>query len=244
MIKLPLRTKSSDGFTLVEVLVIAPIMILTIIVLMSFLFNQYGQLTQEGAQLRLTTDAQLITLTMQDDVFFASAFANELNSNLVDPYAPSGGWTYTTTPPTIIISAPAMTANHRDPDRQPVYINTEGCDPDVISQNGVLDNNIIYFAEGTNLYRRIVSAPSTMATCGVSFLKQTCPTTNATDTCPEDTLLTDKLSEFSVQYYDYDNTEVTIPEQAQRVKVSVTLKDRAFAEDVYGSSTITLKKLN
>ncbi len=59
-----------------------------------------------------------------------------------------------------------------------------------------------------------------------------------------DVLLTDKLNKFEITYYDSDNTEVSDPEVAKRIKVDVELKDRAFAEDVYGNATITIKKLN
>ncbi len=232
------------GFTLVELLVVAPVMILTIIVMMTYLFNQYGQLTQEGASLRLTTDSQLLTLSIQDDVFFASSFDSSSNPILDDPHEPSGGWNYDTDPETLIISLPALTKNNRDPEREPVYIDTVGCEAENIEQNSVLYNNVILFAEGTNLYKRTLSAPSNMATCGTSYEKQTCPEAEATETCPKDILLTDKLNAFDVEYFDSNNQAVTNPEQATRVKVSVELKDRAFAEDIYGTSSITLKRLN
>lgn len=238
------KSLAQDGFTLVELLVVAPVMIVTIVIMMSFLFNQFGQLTQEGAELRLVTDAQLITLTMQDDVFFASAFASEKNSNLEDAFAPSGGWQYDTDPDTFIISAPALTHSNRDPDREPVYINTEGCDPEVIGENSPLQNNVIYFADSTNLYKRTLTAPNSLATCGVSYEKQTCPEAQASSDCPKDVLLTDKLNAFEITYFDQDNNEVTVPEMAQRVKVDIELKDRAYAEDVYGRASISLKKLN
>lgn len=235
---------NSFGFTLVELLVVAPVMILTIIIMMTYLFNQYGQLTQEGASLRLTTDSQLLTLSIQDDVFFASSFDSSSNPILDDPHEPSGGWDYDTDPETLIISLPALTKNNRDPEREPVYIDTVGCEADNIEQNSVLYNNVILFAEGTNLYKRTLTAPSNMATCGTSYEKQTCPEDESSETCPKDILLTDKLNSFEVEYFDSDNQTVTNPEQATRVKVSVELKDRAFAEDIYGSSSITLKRLN
>lgn len=236
--------RKQAGFTLVEILVVAPLMMVTIIVMMTYLFNQFGQLTQEGSRLRLTTDAQLITLSIQDDIYFASAFGSAKNSNLVDNYAPSGGWVHNTNPETLIISTAALTSSNRDADRKPVYINTVGCDESVVEDNSVLQNNIILFVSGGKLYKRILSAPVGMATCGTSFQKQTCPEANATQTCQKDILLSDKLHQFNVTYYDEENDEVSTPEQAHLVKIEVTLKDRAFAEDVYGSSNITLKRLN
>ncbi len=236
--------KDQHGFTLVEVLIMAPIMILTIVFLMSFLFSQYGDLTKQGAQINLQTEAQVITFSMEDDVFFSNAFVQDLNAGLIDTYQPSGGWKYNTTPQTLIISEPAITKNRRDPDRQPVFINTVGCDTSVIEDNSPLYNNIIYFVSGTNLYKRVVSAPATMSTCGTSFMKQTCPQAHASTSCPADKLLTDKLDTFAVTYLDTNNNAVSDPEQAERLKVVLTLKDRAYAEDIHSTSTITLRKLN
>lgn len=233
------------GFTLVELLVIAPILILTITFMMGFLFDQYGYLVQQGAQINLHTEAQNITFSMQDDVFLAQAFDSTKNTNLTDAYQPTGGWSHNTTPHTLIVSSAALTTSPRDAARQPVYIDTEGCSPqDVLESNSVLYNNIIYFASGTNLYKRILTAPSTMATCGTSYQAQTCPAANATSTCPADRLLTDKLNSFTITYYDTDNNVTTTPGSAEQIKVDLQLKDRAFAEDIYSDSSITLRKVN
>lgn len=232
------------GFTLVELLVMAPIMIVTIVLLMSYMFNQFGQLTQQGAQVNLQVDAQAITFSMQDDIFFASNFAKNINAGLSDTYQPSGGWSYNTTPQTLIISTLALTQSHRSADREPVYINTEGCDEANLINNSELYNNIIYFVSGTKLYKRILSAPTGVATCGTSHQKQSCPEANATTGCPRDRLLTDKLNSFTITYLDTNNTTVSDPETAERVKIDLQLKDRAFAEDVFSSSSITYRKLN
>jgi hypothetical protein len=181
---------------------------------------------------------------MQDDIFYADAFTSSLNSGLVDAYQPSGGWKPNTTPQTLIISTPALTANHRSDTRQPVFINTYGCSSDVLEDNAPLLNNVIYFANGSTLYKRIVTAPSTLATCGTSFFKQSCPTGHTSSTCEADRVVTTQLNSFTLTYYDQNNTVVTTPELASKVKVDLQLKDRAFAEDIYSSSSITLKKLN
>jgi len=238
------RTLQNTGFTLVELLVIAPIMMVTIIVMMSYLFGQLGQLTQEGARIRLGTEAQTITFSMQDDLLFASSFNSSINPGLDDPHAPDGGWTDSTTPETLIVAVPALTTSNRDENRQPVYIDSVGCEAEVIEENAPLLNNVIYFAAGTNLYKRTLSAPADVATCGTSYEKQSCPEDYATEACPRDVLLSDKLDSFAVTYYDIDHSEVVEPDTAVAVKIDIQLKDRAFAEDVFGNSSITLRKLN
>ncbi len=239
-----MRHSKEQGFTLLEILIMSPIVMLTIVIIISYLFSQYGQLIQQGSQLNLNVEAQNITFSMQDDLFFANSYASAINTNLVDSNQPTGGWKAATTPQTLIVSVPAETANRRSASRQPVYINTVGCDPAVLTDNSPLYNNVIYFVSGTNLYKRYLTAPSTMNTCGTSFQKQTCPNGKVTSSCPADRLLTDKLSSFTVTYYDTSNTVTTTPDLAEKVKIDIQLKDKAFAEDITSSSSITLRKIN
>lgn len=238
------QRSKQQGFTLLEILIMSPIVMLTIVIIISYLFSQYGQLIQQGSQLNLNVEAQNITFSMQDDLFFANAYSSAINTNLVDSNQPTGGWKAATTPQTLIVSVPAETANHRSANRQPVYINTVGCDPTVLTDNSPLYNNVIYFVSGTNLYKRYLTAPSTMNTCGTSFQKQTCPTGKVTSSCPADRLLTDKLASFTVTYYDTSNTVTTTPDIAEKVKIDIQLKDKAFAEDITSTSSITLRKVN
>lgn len=234
-----------NGFTLVEVLIMSPIIMVTVVLLMSYLFSQYGQLTQQGALINLQVEAQNIIFGMQDDLLFAKSFGSDKNANLTDTYQPSGGWSAATTPPTLIISDLALTTNKRDANRKPVYIDTYGCSPQsTLEQNDELYNNTIYFVSGTKLYKRTLTAPSSLAVCGTKYQKQTCPSANSSSTCPPDKMLTDKLNTFSITYYDTGNSTVTSPELAEKVKVTVQLKDKAFAEDIYANATATLRKLN
>jgi hypothetical protein len=240
-----MRKLHAAGFTLIEILIICPILMVVIAYTMNFLFGQYGQLTKQEGVVNLQLGVQEVTFAMQDDVFFSNAFTSSINSNLSDPYAPSGGWKANTTPKTLILSNPALTSSHRDPTRKPVYINTVGCSPEAtLEQNDPLYNNTIYFVFGTNLYRRTLTAPSSLSTCGISYIKQSCPANHANTACPADVLLTDKLSTFSLTYYNGSNTVVTTPEQARKIKVSITLHDKAFAEDIYATSTLTMRRIN
>lgn len=237
---------NEKGFTLIEVLVIAPVLMLVVMITMSFLFSQFGQLTQQGALLNLKTEAQTATFSMQDDLTYASSFLNTMNPNLEDNYAPNGGWTANSSPQkTLIVSSVALTKNRRHADRSPVYINTLGCSPDdVKEQNEELQNNIIYFVNGTNLYKRTITAPASMSTCGTSYQTQTCPEANSGSNCKADRLITDKLESIQYTYYDENNNVVTDPQLAVKVTVLINLKDRANAEDISATSKITIKRLN
>jgi len=233
------------GFTLVELLVIGPVMLLATITAMTFLFNQYGQIVKQDGQLRLRMEAQNLLFGFQDDLWFANQFSSTINSNLSDPYEPGGGWSNATTPPTLIVSLTALTTNQRDPNRQPVYINESTCTPpDGNGANSILYNNTVYFISGTNLYKRTLTAPVGLATCGIPFERQTCPEANSSPTCRADPMLSDHVTSFSVTYYGSDNTVTTTPENAESVQVDLTLTDKAFGENVTANTSLRLRKLN
>lgn len=235
----------SEGFTLVELLVVSPIIMIVTVAIVTFIFNQYGQLVKQNAQLNMQVESQNILFGLQDDLWYANQFASVINGNLTDAYAPAGGWTSGTTPPTLIVSTAALTTNRRSVDRQLVYINQSTCTPpDGGGVNDILYDNIIYFMIGTNLYKRTLSAPVGMSLCGIPYEKQTCPATSATEACPADSLLSDHVSSFNITYYTADNTVTSTPETAESVKVSIGLHDKAYAEDIYASTSLRLKKLN
>lgn len=239
-------TKNSQkGFTLVEILVISPILLIIVLGTVTFLFNAFGRITQQNGQLNLQLEAQNILFGLQDDIWYANQFVSINNSNLTDAYAPIGGWTYNTTPPTLIISTAALTKSHRDPDRQLIYLNESTCSPiDGNGINSVLYNNVIYFVSGINLFKRTLTAPTGLAICGIPYRPQTCPADHTTSTCPGDILLSDHINSFGVTYYETDNTTTTTPENAKSVKVSLGLKDKAYGEDIFASSSLRLRKIN
>ncbi len=240
-----LKQKSQDAFTLVELLVIGPIIMVTILVTVTYLFNLYGGLTEQNSRLNLQLEAQEILFSLQDDIWYANQFTSTKNSNLVDAYQPGGGWTSSTTPPTLIVSSAALTKSRRDPNRQLVYINQSTCTPpDGNGANSVLYNNVIYFISGTDLYKRILTAPSSMSVCGSLYQKQTCPAAQSSQSCPQDILMSDHLSTFSVTYYDTDNAIVITPENAKSVKVDIRLADKAFAQNITTTSSLRLRKIN
>lgn len=240
-----MKASLQKGFTLVELLVISPILMITVLATVTFLFNEYGNISKQNGQLNLQLEGQNILFGLQDDIWYANQFVNDRNTNLSDDYAPNGGWTYNTTPPTLIINTAALTKSHRDPARQPVYINESTCTPpDGNGVNSVLYNNVIYFVSGTNLYKRILTAPSGMALCSALYVKQTCPVGHTSATCPADILLSTHVNTFSVTYYDTGNVVTTIPENSESVKIDIGLKDKAFAEDIFASSSLRLRKIN
>ncbi len=229
--------KNQKGFTLAEMLVVAPIMILTGMILLGTMIDKNGEMYERSSRLNLQIEGQRLLQQMQDELFFASRFNQTLDTELTDSYQPGGGWNYNTSPnATLIISEIALDSYREDDDRTPVFY---------VSGPYVGDlayNNLIYFVSGTTLFRRTVSPPSANVS-PANFKKTTCPA--GTANCPDDAPVSTKVQVFTVQYFDADDVSAgSDPTTAEKVKVSLTLTDQANGKTITESMSLTMKKLN
>lgn len=238
------------GFTLVELVIIMPIVSVTLLALTSFMVQQYAELHTETAKANLQLEAETMLLDLEDELLFTTDFANTKSSDLTDSYAPSGGWTYNTTPETLIVYETSLTAQRRDPNREFVYKNQYGCSGGYAAYNPIAINNLMYFTTQNStdsyrtLYRRTL-VPS-YSTCNTNYKKQTCPAANVgSGGCTTaDSKLTDKLKDLQIDYYDDNNVATSNPLDAEKIKISVELAEKKFGKEISVHSSITMKKIN
>ncbi len=241
------KKPDQKGFTLLEILIALPIASMLSLVIAGTMFNQYGQLLQGSARARLRMEGEILLLSLEDELLFATDFATAKSNDLVDVNAPpTPGWTYNTTPTdTLIVYETALTADRRDPDRDFVYKRGGTC----ASSFNIAINNLMYFTTDNpndnyrTLYRRTL-VPQ-YATCGINFKKQTCPATAVASPCTNsDTLLSNKVVDFQVEYFDDNNVALTSPETAELVKLTLTLGEKIYGENILVPTTISMKKVN
>jgi hypothetical protein len=238
--------KHKKGFTILEILIAIPLASILSIVLANTIFIQYGGLLQGAAHARLRMEGEILLLSLEDELLFSTDFASTKSSDLSDTNAPSGGWTYNTSPTdTLIVYETALTADRRDPDREFVYKKSGSCS----SSYNIAINNLMYFTKantGNNyrtLYRRTLVPQYT--TCGVNYKTQTCPAGLVVSPCSgEDSKLSDKVVDFQVTYYDDNNVLLTSPDNAELVKLTLTLGEKIYGEDITVPTSISMKKVN
>jgi prepilin-type N-terminal cleavage/methylation domain-containing protein len=238
--------KAQKGFTIIEILIALPIATLLSVTMSTTMFNQYGQLQQGTTKSRLRMEGEIILLSLEDELLFATDFASTRSTDLTDINAPSGGWTYNTTPTdTLIVYETALTADRRDPNREFVYKRQTNCS----SSFNIAINNLIYFTtQNTNdtyrtLYRRTLVPQYT--TCGTNYKKQTCPAGAVISPCSSaDSKLSEKVVDFQLEYFNEDNVAVAGPATAQLVKMTLTLGEKIYGKEVVVPTTITMKKVN
>ena len=239
------------GFTMVELLVVLPIVTLIIIIVFNYMFVSYSAMLQENAEANLRLEGEVMLFDLEDELLFTTDYAETKSSDLSDSYAPTGGWTYNTNPDTLIIYETSLTAPRRDPNREFVYKNQYGCGS---SYNPIATNNLMYFTQqNTNnpyktLYRRTLIPQYSV--CGTNYKKQSCPAANVgTGNCQvADTKLSENIVDFRVEYYDEGNSLLTTPPSsplsAEKVKLIDTLGKNLYGKDISVTTSITMKRIN
>jgi prepilin-type N-terminal cleavage/methylation domain-containing protein len=239
-------SKSQKGFTIIEILIVLPLVAILSLVISSTVFDQYGQLLQGSARARLRVEGETTLLSLEDELLFTTNFASVKSNDLTDANAPVGGWTSNTTPTdTLIIYETALDSDRRDPDREFIYKKSGACS----SSYNIALNNLVYFTtqntadQYRTLYRRTI-VPS-YETCGVNFKNQTCPASSVTSPCQgADALLSTKVVDFQLEYFDENNIAVTNPFDAELIKLRLTLGEKIYGKNIQVTSTISMKKIN
>ncbi|HYG83449.1 MAG TPA: hypothetical protein VD907_01065 [Verrucomicrobiae bacterium] len=205
----PTSIKKTSGFTLVELVIVVPIAMLTLMAVVAVLINLVADNASVRGELSAMHDTQQALNTIETDASLAAKFITTKDAPFNDPYGPSGNggsWSFNGSSSDInalLIRAYATTANPLDTTKTAVYINELGCSNDVILSNPALTTNILYFVQGGNLYRRVLTDTS-KTTCAPQYQKQSCPpnrTTNNTICKTDDSLLLSDVTKFKVDYF-------------------------------------------
>ncbi|MCA9348575.1 prepilin-type N-terminal cleavage/methylation domain-containing protein [Candidatus Saccharibacteria bacterium] len=242
--------ENERGFSLVELLIVMPIIALITGTLFMYMFAQYGHMINETTEANLRLEAQTMLLNLEDELLFTTEYGSTTIGGslaLTDPYAPSGGWKNNTSPNTLIIYETALDSDRRDPNRDFIYKNQYGCSS---GYNQIAINNLVYFTKNNSnnnyktLYKRTLTPQYSI--CGVNFKVQTCPNQYVgTGPCvAPDAELTNKLIDFQVAYFDENNNATTVPGSAEKVELTVTLGDDSFGEEIRVTSKFIMKKIN
>lgn len=211
--------KRSQGFTLVEMLVVAPFIILLIGVVIVFVVNLTGDGLKTREKNSQAFDVQNALNSIEDDATFATAFLSQTVEGANAAYTistPQGsnddasGYATSANGP-LLIAAPATTTNPFDSARQLVYLN----EPDATCNSSTLVTNTpysvlyVYFVRDGTLWRRsIMGALGSYSLCnGPSWQQASCSPADvasgsySTLCKAEDSELVNDISSFSVQYF-------------------------------------------
>jgi type II secretory pathway pseudopilin PulG len=256
-----------DGLTIIELLIAIPIASMIIIVIIGSLFTQYTAVLAESARSNLRSNGQTLLINLQDELLFTIAYGEELNTDLTDAHQPTDGWSYDSTPQTLIINEIALDSARRDESRNIVRQRTNNCETSPVTSNGAAINNVIYFIqqdpgnEFGSLVKRTITpvydlcsidrstdTPCTpvTATCFGNAKETSCPAEYVgTGACSRsDSVLSENIKDISIEYFSENNILTTFPSAADKIEIVLTLGDTVYGREVEAIVKHTIRKIN
>lgn len=209
----------SAGFTLIEVGIIVPILIVMVLIIFDALMTMIRASTLEAGKVNITYDRQIAMSNIESDLVLASVYLPTTDSENPDPYDPSTGWSYEGSGQdsrVLIARMYATTLNPLDPNRRPAFQDDDdpvgaACQPANLFSNPVHEYNVIYFVENGNLFRRRIINTTTALCSPGQYQKLSCPSPErlaelglgARDSScsADDEVIATNVGAFSVQYY-------------------------------------------
>lgn len=201
------------GFTLIEIMIIAPIVILVIGALISVVVSMTGEVLAARSSNVLAYNIQDTLDRIQQDVQTSGAFLSTTNiSPITSPQGSDNGTAAFknvggATGAALILNAYTTDKNPANSTRNTVYLTyPNSCSSSNSSQNAPLMVNVVYFVAGGTLWRRVV-VPSnyTILGCSLPWQQSTCSPGLSGAICQsQDTQLVNGIvagSGFTVNYY-------------------------------------------
>jgi type II secretory pathway pseudopilin PulG len=202
---------SKRGFTLVEMLIIAPIVILVIGIFVSAIITMTGDVLAVRGKNALAFNIQDALNRIDQDVKSSGGYLATNNITLTSPQGYDDNTAVfknadATNGTMLILNTYATTANPLSSTRNFVYTTSpNACNSALVSQNQKVAMNVVYFIKNNALWRRVI-APSNYATvgCSVPWQQPTCTPGYVASFCKtQDMKLVDgvSVSGFALNYY-------------------------------------------
>ncbi|MEI6054346.1 MAG: hypothetical protein WCQ49_03205 [Candidatus Saccharibacteria bacterium] len=249
--------KQNNGFTIVEMLIIAPIVILVIGTFIYTVVKLTGDVMATRAANTLAYDIQDALNRIEQDLTLSKEFLSTNNITITSPQGSNNVTApFTISPnPTLILNTYTTKNNPMDSSRTLIYTKTpNACGTSLETRNEPLMSNTVYFTTTnistnvTTLWRRVIM-PANYNTIGCSTPWQQPSCQTAAPTYPickaMDIKLLNDISTFSIAYYKKDQlTPAGTPAEAETAKVTITVGTTSAGRDISQTGTVRATKLN
>lgn len=215
---------NQTGFTMVELLVAIGAGSIVALAVLSISLFFFADMMAANAETELTLEAQAINRITMEDMRIATRV--ESANVLTDSNEPTGGWNTSSPDHILIISRPAVDS------LGDFIFDTSSGEP--------YQNEIIYFEEEGNLYKRILANSSATG----NIAQTTCPEAVATASCPPDRLLTTHFSSMSFSFFDQDNNSTTDISLARSIDISLGMQRSVYGRNVTASNEVRVTLRN
>ncbi len=225
----------SAGFTLVEIVVVAPIVVLVIAGILAVLINFISSNSITNEQLSLTNEVNGSLGDMETTLGSAQSFASSVSSSL--GLQNSNSSDYSSQPRLIGITADEVgTGNNISPAQ-------EDCTQPLSSDNLRPTATIYYLDSSQNLKLRVLTKSATPCG-GTSVNPKNCRAFNITSSCINDKVLATNVTNFTVKYcIDGSCSTGNNPTSADSVNVSITASKTVAGKQFTHSNSLRISPL-
>lgn len=216
----PKKALNQAGVTIVELLVVVGIASALLVAFMTVSIYMYGDTVRSSLYAQLATESQTVLRSVVEELRQSSSIRTS-NAN-PDANAPGGAWTTSDSNLILIISIPAVDSSNN-------FI--------VDANTGYpYQNEIVYFASGTKLYKRFLANPSAIG----NSRKTTCPETLANSACPGDILMSNNFNTLSFVFYDQDDAVTTSIPNARSIKLFIQMERTTYGKSLVFDNNIRI----
>lgn len=247
-----------SGFTLVEMLVVAPLVVLVIGTIVGFLVSLVGNVLISNARSQAQYATQDALDQIEQDAFWSGSFYSTFTApspqgenDATQPFTSTSG-----SGTDLIFHQVGVTTRPTDPARSPVFFANRpaACGSGSVQTNETLFVKTIYFVKAGSLYRRVVVPPNNQnvtpdaqTTCAAPWQRNSCTSIGLAAQCiSKDSKLVDNVSAFSVTYYNKNNPSITLadPTLADSLTVSITTTKIIAGESVSDTLYVATSRTN
>lgn len=249
-------SRRTAGFTLIEVLVISPILILTI---GGFVYT-LTTIVSDALAIRDTNTMVYETQTALDRIEQDARLSIQFPSStgaLPSPQGSDSGFTGTASfsagSNVLIMSTLSTSINPLDPSRQVVYYASPNACGSTQVYNAPLITTVIYYINNGSLYRRTYVPPWTTTAganqvCNAPWQQDSCSPgyTNTTQCQTSDAKLMDNVQSLTTAYCGSlsDTTCTTTPESATTISATIVGNKTTAGQTVTNTATMRASKIN
>lgn len=198
------------GYTIPELIIAISLFGIISVTFLGVMTNYFANITRNNAKIDMTVNSQNLLRSTVNELRYGAGVRQ--TNTIPDANGPGSGWNTSNDAFVIIIASPAQD------DSGDYIINPLTGTPYI--------NELVYFKDGTTLYRRTLANPSATGNTKVT----TCPPASASASCPADAKLIENLDDMVFTLYDQDDNPTTDPLLARSVLIHLSMVKDTFGD--------------